>query len=213
MGYPNNFLGFVDGIQPAQLSGPHAERFFGLYHGVSFDLFAELLRFTVHAPWLRDPESPDDVLPYIAAERTLPKYGRETEAEWRARLADAWRIYKESPSSAMVAEQLAAAKFSGGGVFFDPTRHGPHGEAPPYWSQFWIRLPPGSHYVEIGSAMSDEDFADIKFIAYHFSDVRYVPRGIIVEFAEDELSGFVGDSWLGDSWLGDGAASSVTFEF
>lgn len=121
---------------------------------------------------LDDPESPDDVLPWIGTQRGLSRYYLETADAHRQRLIDAWDIYELAGTEAVINTQLRAAGFGptdllgdygnpsitygdpkffyadlGAYVEFRITREGPRGEPPPYRTQFWVVFNQGFHPV------------------------------------------------------------------
>jgi hypothetical protein len=152
-------------------------------------------------PWLRDPNSPDDVLPLVGAERGLPRYPIETPDQYRARLLDAWNAYKFAGSEQTIERQFELAGYPGVDITFDPAALGPNGEAAPYWSQFWVYFPhssghpvtgDGAHYNAFtwgdgtlyGVGTSIDFYALIHGIVRKWKPSRWICRGFIFELAD-----------------------------
>lgn len=164
-----------------------------------------------------DVESPDDALALFGAERRLRAYPGETAAAYRARLHRAWEDYA-SPALA-IPEQLAAAGYPGALLEFRPTAPGPRGEPPPYWSQFWVRFPTGTHPVQApttkwgafvwgngepwGPNVAPEFVALIKGIVKKWKPSRWICRGFLFEFEAAKWGAFTwGDGTHWDSSWG-----------
>lgn len=135
------FRDYVTSVLPRPFSQRLSAGFFGVLHGYTGDALADGLTIAARTFMLKDPASPDDVLPLIGDERGMPRYPVETPAQYRARLIAAWQAYKFAGSEGTIIAQFAAANFPGVTITFDAAALGPNGEAAPYWSQFWVSFP------------------------------------------------------------------------
>lgn len=137
----STFRDYVSSVLPGKWNTGLASGWFGVLHGLTGDTFADNMSLVVRMPWLRDPASPDDVLPLVGDERGMPRYPFETAAQYRARLIDAWNAYKFAGTEQTIVAQFAHAGYPGTVITFRPSALGPNGEAAPYWSQFWVYFP------------------------------------------------------------------------
>lgn len=196
-----------------------------IVNGVSGDQYIQSAALTHRMGWLLDPESPDDTLALFAAERRMPKYPLESVTAYRARLHQAWEAYKYGGSAFAIESQFAAAGYPGVEVRYFPDRPGPHGEPAPYWSQFWVFMPFGSHPVQAephlwGSfnwgdgtlygpiGLTIEFMQTIRGIVRKWKSVRWVCRGFIFGFPDAIWGGFEygdGTVWGGSIEIGFGA--------
>lgn len=145
------FRDLVASVLPRPFTQRLSGGWFGVLHGLTGDTLADALSVVIRMPWLKDPNSPDDVLPLIGAERGLPRYPIETAAQYRARLIDAWNAYKFAGSEGTIISQFGHAGFPGVEIVFDAAALGPNGEAAPYWSQFWVFFPYSSGHPVTGA--------------------------------------------------------------
>ncbi len=141
-----NFRDYIAGLLPRPFADELGQGWFGVIFGLTGDTLAQGMSDAVRMPWLRDPTSPDDVLPFIGNERGMLRYPGESAAKYRSRLIEAWDAYQFAGAAAAIENQLAAYGFPGKVTFF-PGRDGPFGQPAPYWSQFWITFAPGTHPV------------------------------------------------------------------
>lgn len=135
------FRDLVTSVLPRPFSQRLSAGFFGVLCGFTGDTLADAMSLAARMPLLKDPASPDDVLPLIGDERGMPRYPIETAAQYRARLIDAWNAYKFAGAEQTITAQFAHAGYPGVAIQFDPAALGPNGEAAPYWSQFWVYFP------------------------------------------------------------------------
>lgn len=141
-----NFRDYVASVLPRPFAASLSAGWFGVLHGLTGDMLAQSFSDSLRMPWLRDPKSPDDVLPFIGNERGIQRYPGESVISYRTRLVRAWDAYKYAGAAKSIEDQLAAYGYPGLVTFF-PGRDGPSGETAPYWSQFWIRFPAGTHPI------------------------------------------------------------------
>lgn len=135
-------------LQPSWLQGPIGGRL--IYGALSLvgDVCADLFLRAAYAGAISHPLSPDDVLPLVGKDRGgLSRYPLETIQAYRTRLLRARDDWDYAGSGTAIINQFAAAGYPGVQIITYPWREGPHGEPPPYWSQFWVRFPAGSHPV------------------------------------------------------------------
>ncbi len=129
---------------PRPFLKPYASAWFGILCAYTGDSAAEAMSLAIRLAWLADPESPDDVLSLVGAERGMPRYPSESAAQYRARLLDAWNAYTLAGSEGTIVQQFEHAGYPDVEIYFDAAALGPNGEAAPYWSQFWVYFPHSS---------------------------------------------------------------------
>jgi len=210
------FRDYVSSVLPRPFDAELSAGWFGVLHGLTGDLLAQAMSDAVRMPWLLDPKSPDDVLPFVGNERGLPRYPGESVASYRARLVAAWEAHKFAGSAKGIEDQLAAYGYPGKVSFF-PGRDGPHGEPAPYWSQFWITFPTGTHPITSEGPPWDsfnwddgttwgpvgytpEFAATLHAIVNKWKPVRWICRGFIFETGTAVWDGFTWDD--GTVWAG-----------
>jgi hypothetical protein len=147
---PKTFRELVEAESPPWLLGELSGAFEGVILGLMADTIAEAMGAAVRMPWLLEPLSPPDVLPFIGSERRLPRYPGETEAQYRARLHGAWEAYEFAGDESSILGQLAKAGYPGAQIY-DPWNMAflPLG----YWSQFIVWFPIGTHPVTDAGAV------------------------------------------------------------
>lgn len=211
-----NFRDYVASWLPRPWANSLSSGWFGVHHGLTGDLFAQAFTNALRMPWLKDPKSPDDVLPIIANERGLQQYPGETALSHRLRLIKAWESYAFAGSATEIEAQLVAYGYPGK-VTFLPGRDGPYGQPAPYWSQFWIRFPAGTHPVTSEGPPWDtfnwdqgalwgpvgysvEFAATLHAIVNKWKPVDWICRGFIFEFGTATWDTFNWDD--GTLWAG-----------
>lgn len=85
-----------------------------------------------------------DALARIGENKNLERYYADTDATYRARLLRAFSLWQEAGTKQAVERALAAYGYPGAVVYEDADWHRP---PQPYWSQFWILFPAGTHSV------------------------------------------------------------------
>jgi hypothetical protein len=213
----NSLREFIRDRSTSWLAGALSGAWNQIVNGVSGDVYIQVATLAHRMGWLLDDESPDDALPLFAAERRLPRYVAESVTSHRERLHNAWEIYKYAGSDETLLEQLEAAGYGNGVIVTAsewPTVSGPNGELP-YWSQFWIFFPIGSHPVtspgpEIGSfivgdgttigpeGITSAQIKELRAIVRKWKPSRWICRQVIFQ-----ITGWtVGDgSVVGDPGL------------
>lgn len=141
----------VSSVLPGNWSKGLASGFFGVLCGFTGDTLADAMSIASRMALLRDPMSPDDVLPLIGDERSMPRYPTESAVSYRARLIGAWKAYG-AIGEGTIPEQFRIAGFPGVQIQFDAAATGPNGEAAPYWSQFWVYFPYSSGHPVTGDS-------------------------------------------------------------
>lgn len=111
--------------------------FFGVL-GLAADASAEAYSQAARMAWLKEPTSPDDVLPVVGAERRMPRYPIETPAIYRDRLWRAWEAYPFGGSTTAIERQLEAAGFPG------RVRVSSIGRP---WPEFWVLFDEDVHPI------------------------------------------------------------------
>lgn len=146
MAAESNYRSFVERVMPTVLKGYWGRRLVGAI-AMLVDELALGITQAVHAPWLGDPGigPAEDALRPAGSELSLPRYPNETRAQYDARLQRAWLDWPFAGDEDPLLAQLAAAGFPGAKIF-DP-RQWPNKPPSPYYSQFWIFFPKGTHTV------------------------------------------------------------------
>lgn len=211
-----NFRDYVASVLPRPFAAALSSGWFGILHGATGDQLAQGMSDAVRMPWLLDPKSPDDVLPMVGNERGIPRYPGESVASYRNRLVGAWGAYTFAGAALSIEEQLAAYGFPGK-IIFMPARTGPFGEPAPYWSQFWIDFPTGTHPVtsegppwdsfnwddgsDWGPVGYTREFANtLHAIVEKWKPAQWICRGFLFEFGTAVWDGFAWDD--GTLWDG-----------
>lgn len=167
-----------------------SEGWTGVLYGLTSDLLSEGMSLAAKTGWILDPQSPDDTLPLFASERRLPRYPLETAPQHRARLHDAWQAYS-AIGEATIVRQLELAGYPGAQIEFRSWFPGPLGEPAPYWSQFWVFFPIGTHPITApGPNWGDFDWGD---------GTLFGPEGLTQEFVAT-ISGII-KKWKPSRWI------------
>ena len=136
------FRSYLARISPPWLLQKVGSYFVGTALGLVADTLGEAARLAFIAPLIGRAESHDDALPYAGQARNMEQYPGETAAQYRARLLDAWNAWIEAGTKAGLLAQLSRFGYSTGALYEDRDwNRGPK----PWWSQFWLFLPEGSH--------------------------------------------------------------------
>lgn len=136
-----NFTDMVTAVLPRAFSRSLSSGWFGVLCSYTGDIISDGMTNALRAAWIKDAQSPDDVLPLIGSERGMPRYPEETLTGYRARVDDAWNAYVFAGSEQTIESQFEHAGYPGVQIQFDAAALGPKGEAAPYWSQFWVYFP------------------------------------------------------------------------
>lgn len=123
------------------LRARYGERLAG-WIALSQDLIMEGAR---QATQVRTPDrAPYDALPHIGRNVQIERYAQDTDATYRARQRLAFPSWQQAGTRQAVLAQLAALGLSDAQLFED---HEWQREPQPYWSQFWLLFPEGTHAV------------------------------------------------------------------
>ncbi len=133
-----NFRNYLAHIVPPWLRRYWGERMVGGSISLFADLIMEGAAQAIKAPWLRSNTSPDDALPLIGTERSIPKVDGETAAQYRARLIAAWDLWERAGTTSYPADVLAPWGFDSDGVFVYSWHDGDEDAASTHWSKFWV---------------------------------------------------------------------------
>lgn len=199
-----NFRDMVFERLPRPFLQPLSSAWFGILCAYTGDVNADSLSLALRLAWISDPESPDDVLPIVGAERGMPRYPGETAKQYRARLQDAWNAYTFAGAEQTIVAQFAHAGYPGTQIVFDAAALGPNGEAAPYWSQFWIYFPhssghpvtsPGTNWGSFnfgdgtvyGLGVPIEYYALIHGIVRKWKPTRWICRGFKFQLADTSI--------------------------
>lgn len=136
-------------IVPTLFQGPYGERLAGYVIGLMADQMADGASFALMAPWIQRDEFPSDAAAPLGRESNFEAYAGEATGPYIARIRRRWDDWPFAGDESSIVGQLAAAGYPGCEVRFYTARPGPHGEDPPYWSQFWVYFPPGTHPIQI----------------------------------------------------------------
>lgn len=164
-----SFRQYVEKRLGGRFQGAKIKGYVGIILGLTADEAVEAWSICARMHLLDDPESPDDYLPIAAKDRQLPRYYTESAAQHRARLIDAWDIYKCGGAEQGQVDQYHAAGFTPDNdaeLWGDPTvtwgasgymwgnrstsidtmpfEPGPRGEPAPYPSQYRIVFAAGA---------------------------------------------------------------------
>lgn len=132
---------------PTVLRGEAASALVGVLM-LGFDLTAQAFTHAFRGPLSEEPEGPAfDGLPLLGQETSLPRYPAENWSQHRARVNRAWDDWPLAAGVPVMVAQLAAAGFPNAEIRYYESEPGPKGEPAPYYSQFWVYLPKGSHPV------------------------------------------------------------------
>jgi len=112
MAAPFTFRDFAFRISPPWLRRFVGRRFVGGAIGLTYDLLSEGAAQALKAPWLLSNSSPDDALPSIGTERSMPRYPADTNSTYRARLHKAWDTWQHAGNGVAIVEQLEAAGYT-----------------------------------------------------------------------------------------------------
>lgn len=88
--------------------------------------------------------APLDALPRIGQNKNLERYFADTDDTYRDRLLHAFSLWQQAGTKQAVEAALDAFGYPDAQVFEDADWHRP---PQPYWSQFWIVFPYGTHTV------------------------------------------------------------------
>jgi hypothetical protein len=159
---------------PSILRAKIGRRFIGAAM-VLMDSVAQGLAHAARSPWLKSEEGPAfDALRYLGSECSLPRYPGETWPQYKARLERVWEDWPLAGGEPAIVGQFAAAGFPGVQILYFPSEPGPRGEPPPYWSQFSLYFPLGSHPVT---------GAGEKWGAFNWGSALWGPAGLTAEAA------------------------------
>lgn len=107
---------WVTDSSPTWLLGYWGSRFMGGAVSVMAETLGKGATIALKASWLRQAVSPPDALPLVGSERSMPRYGAETDLIYRGRLHGAWDAWlfagtAEGEGDQGVAGQLSAAGY------------------------------------------------------------------------------------------------------
>jgi len=179
--------------------------------GIEADASAQAGRVALRAPWLGHEDSPNDALIPAGAERRMPRYSVETDAEYRARLLNAWIAYRYAGSAQAITGQLEAFGFLDASVISAIELGEPaHSD---WWSRFWVIIPIGAHSYS-GSIPAEDQAAIIALIKkwkpaqWTCGSVTFILSGYLWDY-HDPLTDWHSFETAGITW-GDSTALTIT---
>jgi hypothetical protein len=136
------YADYVESLLPEWAKDDLSLTLYGAALALSADIVAEQKIVSATAGLIASQTSPDDVLPYVATERGgLFRYPVETLDQWRNRLMGAASAWEYAGTERCITEQFEAAGYPGVTIISNQYREGPHGEAFPYISHYWLSIP------------------------------------------------------------------------
>ncbi len=165
---------FIKRISPTVLSTGWGEKLQGTVAGLVWDLIAQGSTDGARSPWLSlGLEQPTDALPVVSDERGLFKYLNETDAQWQARLVNAWDIWDRAGGEVETLAQLTAAAYVA--EIYSPVTWS---RSPLDWeSQFWVLLTaPGPFGAPslAGAAIEGEHLCGVSGPPEHIAQIRNI---------------------------------------
>lgn len=136
------FRAYLEAISPPWLAGKVGSYFVGTAIGLMEDIIGDAALYAYKAPLIGRRDSPDDALYYAGKSRNIEQYPGETAARYRARLLGAWTAWVEAGTKAGLLSQLSKFGYPGAVIYEDKDWER---QPKPWWSQFWIFLPEGTH--------------------------------------------------------------------
>jgi hypothetical protein len=166
---------FIKRVSPTVLSSGWGEKLQGTIAGLLWDLIAQGSTDAARSPWLSlGLEQPTDALPVMADERGLFKYLNETDAQWQARLRDAWEIWDGAGGEVELLAQLTAAGY--GAEVHSPVDW--PARPPLNWpSQFWVLLTTAAPFgapALAGAAVAGEHLCGVSGPIEHIAQIRNI---------------------------------------
>lgn len=234
---PTNWTEWFALNLPAWFTTGPLGTFTGLTLVTTMDAVAQGMSEAGQAPNQNSPFNPDDALPLIGRQDSLPQYANETNAAYRKRLGSKWSLWSLSTPDTTIVQQLSGAMLPSPTLLFD-LGGGGHPEVgiltyPPsqfFWSQeiLMFNLPSGSigtgatgcwrDGVATSSILINNDqLATIRLIFNKFKSTIWAAREII--FIADLTEPIWDDPRLytwdnsGIVWQGDGPFTTVVERF
>lgn len=96
----------------------------------------------------RGHNPPPDALPYIGQNKNIERYIADTDITYKGRLLQAFSLWSQAGTKQAVLRALAAYGQPLAQLYEDKDWARP---PKPYWSQFWILFPSGTHTVTPGT--------------------------------------------------------------
>lgn len=122
----------------------------------NWDRLSERLTQTMRAGWIHRGQLPADTLQIVGSDSLLEQYPNETNEQFQARVLERWDSWQYAGHQTALEAQLRAAGFTNATVVTYSDRLGPRGEAAPYWSQFWVRIPLATLQLRTGWTTAPE---------------------------------------------------------
>lgn len=215
-----NFREYAWLLSPGSWRRYWGERFVGVF-GLLCDDIAEGAKHAVLVSKFTSSLFSADTLRTLGEERNMPRFPEEDDDTYKARLQNAWTLWRQAGTAGGLIAVFAAAGIEGLRIF--SARNWPTTAPVGHWSQFWAFLPAGTHPVtglgpEIGTftvgdgttigptGITATELAAMRATVKNFKPAHWVCRGLVFQ-----ISGWsVGDgSVVGDPGLEIGSEHAV----
>ncbi len=117
------------------------------------DMVSEGTNQAVKARFVRSDTCPSDALPYIGNNADLERFIADTDATYKARLANSFEINSQHGTIQIIEFMLSEAGWPDAEVLEDEVYKA---QPQPWWSQNVLHFPEGSHPVIVGTAVYGE---------------------------------------------------------
>ncbi|MGW8285744.1 MAG: hypothetical protein ACWGPR_08500 [Candidatus Deferrimicrobiaceae bacterium] len=94
-------------VMPPWLAGPVGQRYIGTCCSLTNHIGLEGDTLALRAAQLTNPDQPPDAISRLGAERQLDRGPTETDAQYKARLNDAWTAWEYAGAAYSITSQLA----------------------------------------------------------------------------------------------------------
>jgi len=209
---------WLTSLLPGGLAGPWARRWTAALGSVGDELLADA-KLAVKARMPSD--APDDALPFIGADRLLPRLRGETLTDWRVRLSAAWDLWPWAGTRrglVTAIDQLGLVGYTlRTNASFAPGL--PPDRAASKWARWWLFVPATGHpwtrttwgsgtwgSGTWGSSASRDDVARVKGQLRQWSGARDL--GIVRLYFGGTAGGWGLGTWGSGTW-GDAGTSFI----
>lgn len=106
------FVQYVYDNSPGSLRNYWGQRFVGSMIGLLFDTLAEGASHAIRVSKIGSSNFPDDAINLIGQERGFARFTDETTADYTARVADAWTLWRQAGTDGGIIEMFDRAGFT-----------------------------------------------------------------------------------------------------